>query len=223
MAIRSDEYGYLFIEVPRTASQAIGKGVLIPKLGGQIVGTGGSHESTGDVHASQHELVDRGLLNQADLQRLLVFGTIRNPFDSMVTLYEKMSNNYAPMLDDSAAWVHDHPNYHQSMLVAQDAEFSEWLIFHMTRRKLFPVLIAAVRPPRKLPDYYRGMDRIISYENLQVDFNEVLKQLGADAIDIPKLNVTGRETDYRGYYTPKARRLAERAFSEYREEFGYTF
>lgn len=223
MAIQSDEFGYLFVEVPRTGSKAIGQGVLIPRLGGEMVGVAETRESAGDVHAPQHELVERGLLSQEHLQRLFVFGTVRNPFDSMVSLYEKMRNKYAPLLDDQSSWVHKQPRYRESMIVAQDAEFSEWLIFHLTRRKLFALHIAAVRPPRMLPSYFRGMQRIMRFESLQTDFNEVLEHLGVEQIEIPRMNLTGRSVDYRDYYTSRSRRLAERVFAEYGERFGYTF
>lgn len=109
------------------------------------------------------------------------------------------------------------------MIVAQDAEFSEWLIFHLTRRTSFPLVIAAVRPPRRFPDYYRDMDQTMRFENLQQDFDDVLEQLGVGPIEIPRMNVTGRSAHYRDCYTTKARWLAERAFSTYRERFGYTF
>ena len=188
-----------------------------------MVGVAETHRTAGDVHASQHRLVERGLVTEEHLRQLLVFGTVRNPFDSMVSLYEKMRTKYAPLLEDETSWVYSQPGYHRSMIVAQDADFSQWLVFHLTRRRLFPVLIAASRPPRALPDYYRGMDRIMRFENLQADFDAVLEELGVGAIEIPRINVTARSVDYRDYYSPRARRLAEHVFSEYRERFGYTF
>ena len=106
----------------------------MPRLGAEFVGTPPSHETAGDKHASASELVRRGLLPADEVERLYVFGTIRNPYDSLVSLYEKMSGSYSALVDDPTSWVHKQPAYLASMRVAREADFSEWAIFHLTRR-----------------------------------------------------------------------------------------
>lgn len=223
MAIRSDRWGYLFIEVPRTASKAIGQGVLIPDLAGVMVGTPESHETAGDVHATPAELIQRGLVTSDDLDRLYVFAVVRNPYDAVVSLYEKMRGKYAPLLADPTSWVHEQPAYRASMEVAQEASFSDWLVFHLTRRSNAALPLAVVRPPRRFPRHYDHADRIMRFETLQHDFDEVLRDLTLKPMEIPVLNRTERDRDHRGYYDRKARWLAERAFAPFRSTFGYEF
>jgi hypothetical protein len=223
MAVISREHGFLFIQNPRTASTAMGEGLLVPRLGAELVGTSPSHETAGDKHASASELVRRGLLSADEVDRLYVFGTIRNPYDSLVSLYEKMTGSYSALADDPTSWVHKQPAYLASMRVAREAEFSEWVIFHLTRRPAWLVPLAAVTRGRAVDDRFLGLDRLLRFEDLQAGFDAAMDDLGLARLEIPLVNVTGRDDGYRPRYTGRARWLARRAYRHYETAFGYTF
>ena len=62
------------------------------------------------------------------------------------------------------------------------------------------------------------------FETLQTDFDVVMEKLGHGGTEIPLVNRTsGRERDYRSYYTKFTRRLIELTFAKDLKEFGYCF
>ncbi|MEJ7583959.1 MAG: hypothetical protein WKF43_07690 [Acidimicrobiales bacterium] len=96
MAIVSEAHGYLFIHAPRTGGTALAEMVLVRQLEGRRVpkqrievqsGSGGRR--TVRQHATLDHLIEAGLVTPEDAQRLLVFTTVRNPFDSLVSGYVK--------------------------------------------------------------------------------------------------------------------------------------
>lgn len=221
MAIVSEEHGYLFVQVPRTGSTAIGENTLEPLYGGEFVGRRPTRELSGDKHASHQELIRRGLVSKQLLQRIYVFSTVRNPYDSSVSLYEKMRRTYAPLLEDPTSWLYKMPGYLKSIRVAVEASFSDWFIFHHTRRTPLALPLRVFRRPRPLPEHYRAVDRIMRFERLQQDFDLALADLGLPSVELPVVNVTKRDRDYRPYYDRRAKWLAERVFGNYRTHFGY--
>jgi hypothetical protein len=50
-----------------------------------------------------------------------------------------------------------------------------------------------------------------------------MDDLGLARLEIPLVNVTGRDDGYRPRYTGRARWLARRAYRHYEAAFGYTF
>lgn len=223
MAVISREHGFLFVQNPRTASTAIGEGVLVPMLGAEVVGVPWSHETAGDKHASTRDLVERGLITAADLDQLYVFGAIRNPYDSLVSLYEKMRGTYASLVDDPTSWVHRQRAYVASLRVAREAEFPDWAVFHLTRRPAWQLPRVALTRGRAIDHRYLGLDRLLRFESLQADFDAAMDDLGLAHLEIPRMNVTGRSTEYRSRYDRRARWVAQRAYRHYEAAFGYTF
>ena len=233
MPVLSREHGYLFLMAPRTGCTAVGERVLIPRLDGEYFPSSDVHDSRGKLvvrhkHASLDELLRHGLLDEADAASLFKFTTVRNPFDSLVTLYETMRGRYKNLVDDPSSFVRKRPALIRMIRVAEQAPFEEWLEhkFHYggarggVRRalRIYP-------PPRHMYQaYIDGADYVMRYERLQEDFNEVLRRLGvSEPIEIPRRNVTEGKDDYRAYYTPRARRLVERAFEPDLERFNYSF
>ena len=87
MAVISRRHGYLFVHTPRTGGTALSRRVLVPLLdGAQLPGAARTVEGPDgrSLRLGQHvtvpELVDHGLLDRCELEGLLVFTTIRNPF-----------------------------------------------------------------------------------------------------------------------------------------------
>ncbi|MBA2337052.1 MAG: hypothetical protein H0V96_04715 [Acidimicrobiia bacterium] len=223
MAVISREHRFLFIQNPRTGSTAIGEGLLVPRFGAEIVGVPASHETAGDKHASADDLVQHGLLTADEVDRLYVFGAIRNPYDSLVSLYDKMHGEYAPLLDDPTSWVHKQPAYVASMRVAVDSGFSEWVIFHLTRRPVWQLPRATLSRGRSISPRYLGLDRLLRFESLQGGVDAAMDDLGLPRQEVPRVNVTRRRPGYRIRYDATARWVARRAYRRYEQVFGYRF
>ncbi len=69
-----------------------------------------------------------------------------------------------------------------------------------------------------------GVDRVIRYEYLEEDFNQILSQVGVDEyIPIPHTNKTPGKKSYQAQYSPEARSIVERELAKELATFGYTF
>lgn len=227
MAIICREHGLLFIMAPRTGCTAIGA-VLQSSLGGVKLPEERIIDSRGMIavdskHSSLEELTARGLVTPEDLRSLLVFTAVRNPFDSLVSLYAKMSGEYQSFLDDPESWVHKIPNYAEQLRYAKDHSFQRWLI-----KKCWRVALGSAlgRGGRSLFDRYTsGAHMIMRFEDLDRDFAAVLSRAGLSSEqEIPRVNTTqGRVRDYRQYYSPLTRALVAGAYKRDLDSFDYAF
>jgi len=75
MAVLNENYGYLFLAEPETGSRACAA-ALMQHDGSKNVG---SH------HHSQWQLLNKGVIDRATLDCVVVFSVIRNPLDILVT------------------------------------------------------------------------------------------------------------------------------------------
>jgi hypothetical protein len=233
MPVLSRARGYLFLMAPRTGCTAIGEEVLIPHLDGEYFPSSDVLDARGKLvvrhkHASLEELLRHDLLDEDDAATLFKFATVRNPFDSLVTLYETMRGRYKNLVDDPSSFVRRRSAMIRMIRVAEQAPFEEWLEhkFHYGGAKGSVRRAMRIYPPPRhmYQAYIDGADYVMRYEKLQEDFNEVLKRLGvSEPIEIPRRNVTEGKDDYRAYYTPRARRLVESAFAPDLERFDYSF
>jgi hypothetical protein len=231
MAVLSRSYGYLFIQAPRTGCTAIAEGVLYPHLGGVDIPAADIYDQQGRLvlmrkHCKLSELLRHRVVTEEDVRRLFKFSAVRNPFDSLVSLYVKMRQEYAEQLDDETSWVGRDPSFRAGIRFAMEHGFPEWVEFRLGQTRSSGLVRSARRKIMgSTGSHADGMDFVMRFERLQDDFNEALQRLGVKtAIEIPKINVTaGRDRDYRAYYTPRARRLVERAFRDRLNRFGYRF
>ena len=223
LAVLSEKYGYVFIQAPRTACTTVSL-ELMNHFSGEWLPPQNVVSPDGTViverkHATLNDLVQGGVLTPDQRAGLFVFTTVRNPFDSLVSLWHKQANAYQPLLDDPDSWVHRQPKTKAGILFARDHSFPEWL------QDQFGPLLGG--PSRHLyAEFIRGVDRVMRYENLQEEFDNVLYHLGASDTghEIPLFNVTeGREKNYRTYYDESARDLVASVFGADLERFGYVF
>jgi hypothetical protein len=168
-------------------------------------------------HSILDQLTGHDILSSDEAQSLFKFCAVRNPFDSLVSLYAKMVGSYVPLLEQPGSFIHNHPTMLQDMRFLASHSFSEWIISRYG---------ALIREPQHLyGGFIKGMNVIMRFESLQQDFDCVADRLNLPSRHvIPVLNATeGRERDYRSYYTAASRRVVEAAFSPDLERFEYTF
>jgi hypothetical protein len=235
MAFISDKYGFLFVMAPRTGCTAIAYGVLVPHLGAVRVPWKDILDADGKTivdskHGTLQDLLDHGLVPPEKAERLFKFCAVRNPFDSLVSLYTKHRTTYAELVNDPKSFLHRKPGALDDLKRAESLTFSEWVVERYTRRASWKRpwrMLGRVpaRPQHMYRRYIDGMDHIMRFERIQQELDEALERVSAPSgIEIPNLNPTPeREKDYRSYYTDEARKLVEQVFRPDMERFGYRF
>lgn len=229
MAVICRHHNLLAILTPRTACSAVAT-VLQTELQGVYIPEADTIDAAGRVvvwrkHTTLRQLERHALISQEQRRQLTVFTTVRNPFDSLVSLYIKKARTYQPLLNNPNSFVHRVPGYAQDMLWARDHSFEEWLF----RRFGAPWLQRFLDPRKTRRSLFRryteGVDVVLKLESLQEDFDRLMQQVGVGRrLTIPNLNATPeRLRDYRRYYTPRARRLIEAQFRDELERYGYSF
>jgi hypothetical protein len=227
VAIICRKYNLLFIMTPRTACTAIGE-LLCERFGGEFIPSGDILDSRGltlvdKKHSTLSDLIKHGILTTVEAKSLLKVAAVRNPFDSLVSLYFKQRLKYQPLLGDAASWVNRVPGYAKSMRYARAHSFNRWVL-RVSYRKLIKRLLGF--RPSMFADHTRGVDVVIRYESIEADLSEVFRKAGMGSkADIPVVNRTDERAnrDYRSCYSRLAQIAVTLAYSGDLETYGYTF
>lgn len=227
MAILCPQSGLLFVQAPRTACTAIEQ-LLLHRFGGEFLPRENIVDASGFIrvqrkHCTIPQLLAEKLIPADYLQRFTTVTTVRNPYDSLVSLYVKKRTSYQEKLADPTSWVHQLRGYVEDMEFCRTHSFEEWLHKRYAVSR-FDRLRGKGR--RSLYGRYTdGVAIVMRFERLQQDFEAVMRSLGIDGdVTIPNVNPTRhRSTTYHSYYTPEARRLVEYVFKPDFDKYGYTF
>lgn len=227
MAIICRQHGLLFIMTPRTACTAIGE-LLCRDYGGEFLPSDDILSENGRIavqkkHNNLADLLKHRLLSESEAKSLLKVATVRNPFDSLVSLYLKQRLKYKPLLNDPSSWVNRAPTYAKNMRYAQTHSFDAWVqrkcVKQLTKR-LLGVPLSMFR------DYTRGIDVVMRYENIENDLSKVFAKLGMPMdVSIPNINRTDERTqrDYRSFYSRPSALAVQIAFSVDLKAYCYGF
>lgn len=221
MAWISEANKFLFVMSPRTGCTSIAYGVVVPYLQACRVPWKDILDENGKMlvdskHSTLSDLLRYGLITEEQAGRLFKFCAVRNPFDSLVSLYMKSKTTYAELADDTDSFLHRKPQALEDVRRATEMSFADWVKGRFGRPR--------GRPQHMYGRYLLGMDHVMRFERLREDLDEVLLKLGAPTgIELPNINPTPREQDYRSYYTDEARAIVEHAFAPDLERFGYKF
>lgn len=145
-----------------------------------------------------------GVLSPAELDRMLVFALVRNPWDRAVSYYH---------------WLLDQRFDHPAVALAQRLSFEAFVCHRDTR--------AAFRqtPARH---YFRRADGVVQdglcirLEAFAQDAVPLFDHLGFD-LALPHENPSRRQLDWRGYYSDAAKAAIGEACAEDIARFGYGF
>lgn len=222
MAIICRDLRLLFVQTPHTASSAVGE-VLRERLGGRWLPEEHIRDERGakvlpKKHATLRQLMAGGLITKEERGNLLVVAGVRNPYDVVVTAYARVVANRDRRLVDDGEGDADLVDKRRST-----PAFETYV-----RQRFAPNLPDRIRgsKPFQPVDFAAEADRVIRFERLQEDFDDVMRRIGViEHIEIPFINVTvGRAgRDYREYYTPKARRIVEHVYGDQLRRYGYGF
>jgi Sulfotransferase family len=212
---------------PRTACTAIGE-LLRYYYGGEflpakdILGSDG-RISVQQKHSTLEELVKNKILHPEEAKSLFKVVAVRNPFDTLVSLYLKQRFKYQPLLADPNSWVNRAPTYARNMRYARKHSFNRW-VFRKCSRQLAKRLLGV--PPSMFLDYTNGTDVVMRYERISQDLEGVFKRVGIKPrISIPIVNRTDERIDrnYRSYYSHAAAAAVSLAFRDDLKTYGYKF
>jgi hypothetical protein len=249
MAILCKDHKLLFIMVPATGCSALGS-VLLKQLGGVWLPESDLKRGTKNVllrkHNSLNDLLEHGVITRDELRDYTTFATIRNPFDRLASEYERLSGEWMEAVmsgkiktnwigaasDQTRADIRRRKE--REIERAREGGFEKWVHRRVTSRRFDRLALAACKAAvtrRRLRGYIskpfpliEGVSRLIRYERLNDDFNDVLREAGVETrLDIPHNNATPGKKPYQEYYSPSTRRLVERYWGREMKEYGYVF
>ena len=227
MAILCPTHRLLFIQAPRTGCTALEK-LLIERFGGTSLPATDILDPAGFIrvqrkHCSIRQLLAEGLIPPTYNDQFTTLVSIRNPYDSLVSLYVKKRESYQALLSDPASWVHKVRGFVEDIEFCRTHSFEEWLTKRYAVGRIDKLL---GRGHRSLYGRYtEGVSVVMRFERLQQDFEAVMRRLGVEEdVTIPKFNASKQRTrSYQDYYTPEARRIVEYVFQPELKQYGYTF
>lgn len=232
MAILCEQYGVLFLAVPRTASTALIEHVFAGRLGGRQIPAEDICASDGRVlcpakHSTLRELIEHGVIAPNQAARLRIVAGVRNPLDSLVSLYEKQRGRYQELLDSrDTSWVSRIPDSDRLAKIASQGGFTQWLLRTWRPRQVLTALL------RKKPDallhqrFLSDATDVLRFEQLQSDLGMLLNSLDLPAAwaNVPRLNPTRerRVEEFAAYYNALSHRLVVNAYHGSFVRFGYS-
>jgi len=227
MAIICRKYNLLFIMTPRTACTAIGE-LLCERFGGEFIPSHDIVDSRGLIlvdkkHSTLSDLLKHKILTPEEAKSLVKVAAVRNPFDSLVSLYFKQRSKYQPLLGDPSSWVNRLPGYAKNMRYARAHSFNRWVL-RVSYRKLIKRLLGF--RPSMFADHTGGVDMVMRYESIESDLSEVFRKAGMGfKADIPVVNRTDERanSDYRSFYSRVAELTVTLAYSGDLRMYGYRF
>jgi len=152
------------------------------------------------------------------LKTLNSFVVVRNPFDSLVSLWTKKKFAYAELAKSDEFFGNKIPNFTDDMAYIQEHTFSEWAT------NVFIPKYPAGGGHSMHRKFVAGVNHILKFENLQAEFDGLMRELKIDIPDIPVINKTsGKKKDWRSYYDDAAIDAVGTCFSKDLERFGYSF
>lgn len=203
--IISHKHQYLFVELPHTASTAIGQELCQYYDGVQIL-----HK-----HAHYFEFLRVANLKE---KSYFTFAGIRDPLDVVVTLYFKVKTNHQNFFTDPIYWQKNGGHVTNKELrwfrfiKASGADFATYF------KRFYKIPYDSYGYPSP-----EDFDFTIRYERLQLDFAKVVALFGADLVrPLPVVNKTEeRDDDFWSYYTPDTYRQVVRVFGPYLKLWSY--
>lgn len=213
MAVQCPTHRLLFLQNPRTGCSAVGRH-LVEFYGGVPTPPDASRPRGYHKHASLAEVVAAGVLSSAERSAWLVFAGVRNPYDSVASLYQKR-RNWAEIPRERRT----HRKWWQKPRTRRQVEFAA---NHGFEEFVVEFIDSDERP--RLSRLAQGVDRVVRFERLNEELAEVLTAAGvADPKPVPHHNPTAGKGRYQGYFTPRAREIVERVYGTELERYGYDF
>lgn len=209
MAVYSADYKYIFFANPQTASKAIAK-TLREKLGGKPLPerelTRNGHLVARLHHTSYGQILEAGLLTEAQLEALYKVTCIRNPFDQLVSKYIKYCDRHA---NDPSKY----PWLEGVGGALPENSFPHWL--HWLGKR-FEEIDKIAKGPLEFLDH---ADQVIRFEALQEGFDEFMRHIGVtEPLSVTEYNITKARADEKAPAEPQAPKKKKKNYTEYYDD-----
>jgi hypothetical protein len=205
--IISHKYRYLYIQIPHTASSAIGRELCDMYDGSKIL----------KKHSQYYEFKKQATEKE---KKYFVFANVRNPLDEAVSMYFKLKTNHKgnytnpKLLLMHGGRLPKRTLRKYNFIQRTNADFSTYF-------KKFPNYprTGMIRSTRQACDF------IIHFENLQDDFSKVLKLIGIEQKrPLPHINPTkSKDQDYLFYFNKDIIDKAKKIYGPFMKKWGYHF
>ncbi len=203
----SDDYRYVFIELPHTGSTAIHQELCEHYSGRPVLAK----------HARYHEFLAQATPDQRDY---FSFSCVRHPMDEAVSLYFRYKTNHAGRYTDPAKLrrnggsVSEHSVKAHRFIRDNDADFVDFFRYYYRRPYDSWSNLSHTR-----------LSFVIRFERLEQDFEALLERLELEPVrQLPRLNKTdARRHDFWSYYPENIRDRARRIFGPFMLEWGFEF
>lgn len=211
--IISHKYKYVFIELPLTASSAIARELIENYDGESILFKHGTYPK---------------FLKQASKEEseYFVFSGIRNPMDRAVSHYFKYKTDHNNKFSNPKK--RKKGRHLVSFLINKRQHLMKYRFINDTESGFQEFFLKFYKLP--FSDWsindHKKMDFVIRYENLQSDFNDLLKKLNVEKVrDLPQHNQTSSKSkhfvDY--YESKEVKERAVNVFYWFMKHWEYEF
>ena len=208
-------------------------------------------QDLGRKHNDVVELIEKGLISEEKLAEYLVVANVRNPFDRMVTYYQRLRGNWT---EEYLAWARrdikrrlergkisedehdrllaDRPRVEKRqrrrIAVIRKVGFNAWLQVTLIRWWFKNLLKRNnVNHNRFVEEFFPMLSYVnvaMRQEHLEQALNEVLQSLGdTESATLPRKNLTPGKKPYTSYYNAPSRFLMRLLFGKQLDYFGYAF
>lgn len=200
---------YIFVHIPKTGGtalslaledRAMANDILIGDTPKAVKRRAKAKKWAGNRKLRKHSTLAEleGLVDPSDF---FVLTLVRNPWDRMVSYYH---------------WLRDQSFDHRAVELAKSNRFSEFLNHPETVAvQSAETYTSYVTAPSVTPHFVR-------LEALAEDIAPFETHLGF-ILDIPHVNRSDRDPDWRGYYSDKDADLVGRIYADDIKKFGYSF
>ena len=194
----SDRYRCFFIHIPKVAGTSIKTALQLPGQG---------HQSW---QYFQQSFPQRW-------KNYYKFTVVRNPWDRLVSAYV-----YATM--ENSFWHSSEKGMHPDYKLLNNMSFADFCQLLMTQRASlqheswfpqFPWITSE-------PGFQLQVDQVLRFENLEKDFVDLCKRIGAPQRQLPEINPSKRHP-YQQYYDDETRDIVATIYHRDIELFGYEF
>lgn len=149
------------------------------------------------------------------------FTTIRNPYDAIVSYF--WWSFYSP---DSTLKNHILTPREEDNTFTLQNKFMTYLQTYASFSKVGNTEMIIKWFASKYETFYpKGLDHVLRYEDLEMDFSMLCGRIGLQPINLPKLksNIRKSPYSYNEYYNPVSYDIVTTCFKNTIEDFNYTF
>lgn len=204
--IYSDEYKYVFMEVPHTASTAIAR-ELTNHYGGRRVLRKHDNYSIFRAHCTPEQ------------RRYRVFASVRNPLDAFVTEYYKFLNDHKGDYSNT-----DNYESNGGWIVKEHVEKYQFTVRHGDDfPAYFRKFLCSTYHNWFLLGHKR-FDYVMRFENIAEEFDQMLSRIGVpDPKPLPVSNKSERPAQWHTLFDKPLQELAIKYYSPFFRQWGYEF